>query len=206
MDAESLIDALAELIADKVAAKLGGTAGGPPAETEPATTDDTPSGKKPSRKRKADPAPEPEEPETEEEDEGETTDLVTEAQQEFVAETAADTAIEECRSELLDFHVDNGSDKDEVSATLADMDEEETRAAYADYLSRIVKEDGDELAFIESFEEPYKAKRIFDGEEKLCWIVGGVTLSDDDVKERKLGDPEKKAPARRTRKAPAKKK
>ncbi len=209
MDAEEMIEGLADLIADKVAAKLAaaGITGGAPAETVPADTSDEPGGKAPSRKRKA-PAktkkePEPEPEEEEEEEEEDTTDLVTGDQLEYVQETADEAEIEDIRSELLQFYVDQGNETEDISSTLADMSDEELRVAYADYLARLVCEDGKTLEFIADFNKPYKASRVNDGETKLFWIAGGITLSEEDVKAKKLGDPNGKP--KRTRKAPAKK-
>lgn len=210
MDAEELLDSLADIIADKVAERLVGsgvTSEGPPAQTVPATTEDEPTGAAPkTRRRRASPKkaePEPE-PQAEEDDPEDTVDLVTEDQRAFVQETADDADLAEIRADLLEYHVGLGNDQEEISATLADMDEPEIRAAYADYLARLVVDDGkEEMDFTDSFETPYKAHRVNDGVTSLKWIVGGATLTDDDVKARKLGDPAKKT---RTRRAPSKKK
>lgn len=198
----------AGLLAPATAAKPGKTA--PPAEATPADTDDEPTGK-PVRKGKAKPEPEPEDEDDEddEDEEEETTDLVTEEAREFVSETVADAEISDIRSELLDFYVAQGHDKDEISSTLADMDDDELRGEYGDYCARLVKiDDKGEMTFIDDFEEPYKAQRVNDGETALAWVRGGITLTDEEVKAEKLGDPnakpEKKGPPAKRTKRPGK--
>jgi len=199
-DINTLVESLADLIAEKVAAKLQGqsseTIKVPEATRVPATKDKT---SKPATAKAAKPAPEPA-PEPEDvvpapEEPVSDTDLVTDEQQAFVAETVAAADIDEIKSQLLDYFVSQGNPKDEISSTLVQMDEAELRAAYADYTCRLVieKDDG-EMEFTPSFEDPYKASRISEGEQKLHWVKGGVTLSDEDVKAAKLPDPNKKAP------------
>ena len=192
--------------------------GKPPKETVPATTDDEPTGTAPERKRatkakKPEPEPEPEEDEEEDEDEDEDTDdLTTEEQRALVEDTVTEASEDDIRSELLDYYVAQGHEKDEISGTLADMSEEELRMAYTDYCARLLTTDEDGgFDFIDDFEAPYKATRIFEGEEKLVWARGAVTLSEEEVEAEDLGDPnetkkKKKAPpARKSTKRPAKK-
>lgn len=214
-------DSIATLIAKEVIALMkaegllvkGSAAGGPPKETIPADTDDEPTGTAPKSKRasKAKPAPEPEPepPEDDDADEDEdedTDDLVTASALEFVSDTADEANEPDMRSELLDFYVAQGHDKDEISGTLADMDEDDLREAYKDYLARLLKVDAidGEPDFIEDFEEAYKSVRTFEGEEKLVWAKGGITLSDEEAEELGLGDPaapaKKKGPVKRTKK------
>ena len=204
------------LKADGLLAATADSEGSPPEETIPEDTEDEPS-QPPPRKRKSkakEPEPEPEEPEDEDEDdEEETDDLVTEDALALVAETAEEAAETDMRSELLDFYTAQGHDKSEISATLADMEEEDLRESYADYLARLLKVESsidDEPEFIEDFEEPYRTVRVFDDEPKLVWAKGGITLSDEEAVELGLGDPAakpkaKRAPAKRT-KTPGKKK
>lgn len=204
-DLTELVEALADLIAEKVAERLGSE---PPAQTQTPPIDDgepepEPKAKR-SRKRKADPEPEPPEEQEDDEDEEEedTTDLVTQAQLDFVQENVEETDTADMTSELLEFYVECGQSKKEVSSILADMSDDDITAAYSDYLARLVKEEDGELDFITEEDEYYKASRTNDGEESLHWISGGQTLSEEEVEEAGLGDPNakpKKGPAKRTR-------
>lgn len=210
-DLTELVEALADLIADKVAERLGGE---PPAPTQTPDLDDgepEPAPKKATRKRtKAaesvpETGPDEDDEDDEEDDEEETTDLVTQAQLDFVAENVEDTDQADKVSELTAFFVECGQTKKEVTAILADMSEEDIDGAYGDYLARLVKEEDGELDFITEDDEHYKATRVNDGEESLHWISGGQTLSEEEVEEAGLGDPnaksKKKAPAKRTKPA-----
>lgn len=201
-DITTLVESLADLIATKVAAKLNGGDVTPaaPAQTVVPPANDKSSKAKPPAKAKpaAEPEPEPaaEEPAAEEAGAGDDTDLVTDAQKKFVADTVAQAEIENIKSELLDYFVSQGNAKEEIASTLAGMSEEELRGAYTDYTARLVieKDDG-ELEFTSSFTDAYKASRVSGGETKLHWVKGGVTLDEETCKAEKLADPNKKAPA-----------
>jgi hypothetical protein len=182
----------------KVIAALNG--GAAPALTgksdPPPVSDGKPKGKatKPSAAAPAAPA-EPEAPAAEEPaaEEEATTDLVTEKQKEAATETAAQTELDDIRSQLTDYYVGQGSAKKEVQNAIAGMSEDELRAAYLDYLARLVVDATGE--FTADFETPYLAARINDGKEANAWIKGGVTLTEEQCAELKLADPNAKAPA-----------
>jgi hypothetical protein len=122
-----------------------------------------------------------------------TTDLVTEKQKEAAAETSEQTELDDIRGQLTDYYVGQGSSKKEVQNAIASMGEPELRAAYLDYLARLVVDATGE--FTADFDSPYLAARINDGKEANAWIKGGVTLSDEQCAELKLADPNAKAPA-----------
>jgi hypothetical protein len=199
-DITTLVESLADLIATKVAEKMGGnvTPSAPAATVVPPANDKSSKAKPPAKaKPAAEPEPEPaaEEPAAEEQP-ADDSDLVTDAQKEFVADTVAQAEIENIKSELLDYFVSQGNAKEEIASTLAGMSEEELRAAYTDYTARLVIEkDGGEMEFTSSFTDAYKASRVSGGETKLHWIKGGVTLDEETCKAEKLADPNKKAPA-----------
>ena len=218
----SLVASLAAAVADELESRGIVGAGGPPETTlTPAVVDspaDDAEGTKSSRKRKSAPpkAEEAEEEEAEEEaeeveeeDEEEDVDLVPDALLAEAADAEEPTKTV-MKRELIDFHVSQGATKKDITSALSDLDPEELVAEYQDYLARLLalQDDGKTYEFIESFEEPYKAARINEGTESLFWIVGGVTLTDEEVEDQGLGDPNaapKKA-TKRTRKAPAKRK
>jgi hypothetical protein len=203
------LDVLAEIIADKVAAKLHNArpADAPPAAADPAATTDAPTGAAPKRGKRPAAAPEPEPTAeaqaadaTEDAADDEVIDAPTDAQLEFAAETADAAEIDQIKAELLDFYVNQGEKSNDISASLAEMSDEELRLAYKDYLARLVinKDDGT-LDFTGDFETAYKAERVNADATALFWVKGGITLSDDEVKAAKLGDPNAKPAA-----APAK--
>lgn len=122
-----------------------------------------------------------------------TTDLVTEKQKEAATETAAQTDLDDIRGQLTDYYVGQGSSKKDVQSAIAGMSEDELRAAYLDYLARLVVDTTGE--FTADFDTPYIAARINDGKEANAWVKGGVTLTDEQCAELKLADPNAKAPA-----------
>lgn len=178
-----------EDLAKVIAALTGGAAPALTSKSDPPAVND--GKKKATTKPAAAPAePPPAEPAAEEEA---TTDLVTEKQKEGAAETAAATELDEIRGQLTDYYVGQGSAKKEVQNAIAGMSEEELRAAYLDYLARLVVDATGE--FTADFETPYLAARINDGKEANAWVKGGVTLTDEQCAELKLADPNAKAPA-----------
>lgn len=193
------IQALALAIAEAMGTATDGRPELTAAATPPAVQD-----KKKSAPAKA------EEPPVEEAADEPTDDLVTDAQLESVKDAANDTELDDVRSSLADYYISAGEDKKSVNSTISGMSEEDLRAAYADYLARLVVDDKDG-AFCEDYETPYIATRVFGGEEVKKWVVGGLTLTDEQVEEKELGDPtetKKKGPAlpKRTPKPGAKKK
>lgn len=177
----------------KVISALNGTS--TPALTSKSSPPAVADAKPAKGKAKAEPPPEPEpaaeEPAAEEEEA--TTDLVTEKQKAGATETAAATELDEIRGQLTDYYTGQGSSKKEVQNAIAGMSEEELRAAYLDYLARLVVDATGE--FTADFETPYLAARINDGKEANAWVKGGVTLTDEQCAELKLADPNAKAPA-----------
>ena len=121
------------------------------------------------------------------------TDLVTEKQQEAAKDTVDQTAIDDIRGQLTDYYVGQGSSKKEVQNAIAGMSDDELRAAYLDYLARLVVDATGE--FTADFDSPYIATRINDGKEANAWVKGGVTLTDEQCAELKLADPNAKAAA-----------
>jgi hypothetical protein len=185
-----------ENLAKVIAALNGGSAPAlTPKSDPPAVSDGKPKGK--ATKPAAAPAAAPAEPEPAAEapaaEEEASTDLVTEKQKEAAQETSDATDINDVRGQLTDYYVGQGSSKKEVQNAIAGMSEEELRAAYLDYLARLVVDATGE--FTADFETPYLAARINDGKEANAWIKGGVTLTDEQCAELKLADPNAKAPA-----------
>jgi hypothetical protein len=167
------IDLIATMIAEKVAEQIGGA---PPEVTVPAPTTDS--------------APDEESSEDEEEEAAasETADLVSEAYRAFVADEVAAADHDKRVSDLQDFYVDVlGQPKKDIISTLKAMDESEVEESYTDYLARLVKQSGKgDLAYIDSYDDPYQAVRLDDGEEKLRWCLAGKTLTDEEVEEKGL--------------------
>ena len=185
-----------ESIAKLASALLGGSAPSVTASTTPPAVAD---GKKKGAPKPAPaPAPAAEEPAAEEPAAEPTTDLVTDAQKATAKDTADAADIDNIRSELSDYYIGQGSDKKEVQNAITAMGEPELREAYLDYLARLVMEDGE---FTGDFETPYIAARVNDGVETKCWVKGGVTMSDEEVKAAKLADPNAKPAA--VKKGPA---
>jgi len=211
LDITSLVDAIADAIVAKLV-ESGAVNGEPPPQTVPAKTVDKPA--KASKKAAPEPEEEPEDEEPEEEadeeeEDEESDDLVTPEQLAAVEETAEEAEIDTARSELLDFHVLQGNKKKEVAAILAEMSDEEIKKEYADYLARLLVADEDgNFDFASDMETPYQAIRIFDGEEVVKWVRGGLTLSDEEVAELGLDaeeEEEEEEPAPPPKKLPPKK-
>lgn len=200
---KDLIDAIAEGVAEK----LGGAApkrGGPASETSPPDVDDGESDDAPTGDAPAE--------EVTPDDE----DLVTEAQLKFVDENFEKKSVEEMRTELSDFYESYGDEPDEIAKEVAELKGKELTNAYKDYLARLVihGDDGEIEDFLQDWEEPYRATRVYGGEEKFVWVKAGLTLTDDEASEAGLGsadpaeveeEPTKKPPAR-TRKPKGRKK
>jgi hypothetical protein len=186
-----------EDLAKVIAALTGGSAPALTTKSDPPPVSDGKKGKAAAKPAAAPPAEAPaaEEPAAEEPaaEEEATTDLVTEKQKEGAAETAAQTELDDIRGQLTDYYVGQGSSKKEVQNAIAGMSEEELRAAYLDYLARLVVDATGE--FTADFETPYLAARINDGKEANAWIKGGVTLTPEQCAELKLADPNAKAAA-----------
>jgi hypothetical protein len=183
-----------ENFAKVVSAFTGGSAPALTTKSSPPAVADTKPSKKADKKveqaaaaEEAAAAPEP----ASEEDA--TTDLVTEKQKEAATETSEQTDLDDIRGQLTDYYVGQGSSKKEVQNAIASMGEPELRAAYLDYLARLVVDATGEFAA--DFETPYLAARINDGKEALAWVKGGVTLTPEQCAELKLADPNAKAPA-----------
>jgi hypothetical protein len=192
-----------QALASAIAEAMGGAtpSDGRPELTAAATPPSVQDKKKPTKTE----APPVEEPEDEPTD-----DLVTDAQLESVKEAAADAELDDVRASLADYYISAGEEKKSVNSTISGMSEEDLRAAYADYLARLLPDDKDG-EFCEDYETPYIATRVFGGEEVKKWVLGGLTLTDEQVEEKELGDPnetKKKGPAlpKRTPKPGAKKK
>lgn len=179
-----------ESIAKLASAILGGTAPAINSKVDPPAAA---AGKKGAAK-KEEKAPAAEAPPAEPAaDEAPTTDLVTEKQQAAAKDTADQTGLDDIRAQLTDFYVGQGSDKKEIQNAISSMSEDDLRAAYLDYLARLViDETGD---FTGDFDTPYLAARVNDGKETLFWVKGGVTMTDEEVKAAKLADPNAKAAA-----------
>lgn len=176
-----------EDLAKVASALLGGTKPGLTDKTSPPAVSDKKADKK-ADKRQEQAAAEAEAAAAQQEP---TTDLVTEKQKEQAEATAKETGLDDIRAQLTDYYVGQGSSKKEVQNAIASMGEEELRSAYLDYLARLVRDEDGE--FTEDFETPYIATRIDDGAEIKRWVVGGVTLTDEQVAEKKLADPNAKA-------------
>jgi hypothetical protein len=188
----TLNDEAIEALATAIAAKLGGAAPDnkpelQPVADPPAAADKQSKGK---GKSKAEPEPPPaEEPAAEEP--APTTDLVTQKQIDSITASVEGTDVAQQRDDLTTYYVGQGQPDADVRATLASMSNEEVAAAFTDYLARLVVDETGE--FPADFETPYIATRINDGVESLKWVIGGVTLTDEQCAEKKLADPNKKA-------------
>lgn len=225
-DLAKLVDELADLIADKVAARLSGTAaatGSIPAEADPPDVidkDDSPATEeapeeatddKPVRRtrksRKAESKTDSE-PESEED-----TDLPTPEQIALVKDDCDEYDLDAAKSELLDYYISRGHKKAEAAAQIAECSNEEVLEAFIDYSARLLslKDDGG-YDYSEDFEHYYKAERLIEGETVAVWVKYATTLTPEEAIEAGLADPdaevekeveEKPAPKKRTRKAKA---
>lgn len=212
---DTTLDDLLELLADKIAARLnGGTvtakSGGAAPETTPPAVDDG----------SADDAPTGDSPADEvepSEDDGEADeDLVTQEQLKFVDDNFDKKSAEEMRTELAEFYESYGDKPEDVAKEIADLKGKELTNSYKDYLARLVMhtDDGEIDDFLQDWEEPYRAERLYGGEKKFVWVKGGLTLTEDEAEAADLGDPtpaedepepERKPPSR-TRKPKGRKK
>lgn len=194
--AEQLIDALAEIIADKVAARLGSTSttqAEPPAEATPADTSDAPgtAPKRRGRPPKAEKAEEATPPAGDVPADAPTGDMPTEAHIKFIADNvdASQKPIDEIKEELKSFYIATGCEEQAVDDALNAATDEQLIQDYTDYSARLVSEEGGKIAFLASYETPYPATRVdADGTETVKWIQGGVTMSDEEVEKAELGD------------------
>jgi hypothetical protein len=172
--------------------KSGDTSGNPPATatTDPAPVSDGKRGRKAANKEQAaeqQPAADP----PAQEQAPNTADLVTQEQMEISAETAKAAEPDDMRAQLTDYYTGQGSSKKDVQNALSAMSDDELREAYHDYLARLVVDEAKD--FTADFTTPYLAVRIDNGKEAKRWVKGGVTLTDEEVKEAKLADPNAKA-------------
>ena len=146
-------------------------------------------------------------PEQEPEPEQAQDDLTTEKQNEAVKETADNADDDTMREGLTGYYESSGMSKKAIQKHLATLSGDDLRAAYQDYLARLIKDENGE--FPESMDDNYAATRIFGGEEVVRWCRGGLTLTEEEVEAAGLGDaaeslkpkePVKKGPALPTRK------
>ena len=198
---KDLIDAIADAVVDR----LGGAApapkkrGGAATETTPPSVDDGDSDDAPTGDA-------PAEEVTPDDDE----DLVTEAQLKFVDENFEKKSAEDMRTELAEFYESYGDSPEDIAKEVAELKGKELNNSYKDYLARLVThgDDGEVEDFLQEWEEPYRAVRIYSGEEKWCWVKAGLTFTDDEASEAGLGDVDPssveeekpKTPPKRTRK------
>lgn len=200
---------LAVTLSDEDAAKLAAlvNGGAQPAlnpKSDPPHVSDGKKGKKGAAPPAEPAAEEPAAQTAGDSEEAPTTDLVTEKQLEIAKETADAADLDDVRAQLTDYYVGQGSSKKDVQNAISSMSEDDLRAAYNDYLARlVVDETGD---FTGDFETPYIAVRIDDGKEVKHWILGGVTLTPEEVAEKKLADPEAKAAPKKGPALPSRKK
>ncbi|MBD3261640.1 MAG: hypothetical protein GF334_08175 [Candidatus Altiarchaeales archaeon] len=190
------LEDLVEVLADAIAARLGGDSGGPASETVPRQVDDGDGDESPNEDNPADEV----EPGDEEEDDEGDEDLVTEEQLTFVDENFEKKSAEEMRTELAEFYEAFGDDPEDIANEVSSLKGKALTSAYKDYLARLVTEntDGEIEDFLSDWEEPYRATRLNNGEEELCWVKAGLTLTEDEVKEAGLPDPaEKPKPAKK---------